>query len=340
MLYHLSRASMEIDRELLKTEGYEIEGPPMTDGWGELYRARYEPLGSEVLFRRFAPSLARHDAAWHLACAEVQAWARIDHPGVLQVLDWGLAGSGASAEAFLVTEMPEGRRLGEILPEGGGRPDEPPFRDIDVVFGLLLEAVEAARRWGVLHLSLSPDCVWVSGGGRVQVSDFGLYYVAREFPGCGSPRPGFLAPEQSPGATSRVSAATDVYSLGLVLAALHGGAEGVAAVAAGAFPGQLEARRRVLAPCMDPEPAARYASAGELAAALGFDISEGPDSTEERFRDCPLCRLKEEIMRERPTTATTRGSLRGPGGREVPVAWALVMALVLACLVVWYLALR
>jgi len=73
----------------------------------------------------------------------------------------------------------------------------------------------------VLHLGLRPACIWVGPGERVQVSDFGLWYVSRDFPEFGRREDPFLAPEQPAG--DRVCAATDVYALAMLFLELRCG---------------------------------------------------------------------------------------------------------------------
>ena len=339
-------------QSLFKSEGYLLEELLHHDEWGELYRARYVPHGREVLFRRLLPGLAGDTAAWDLARAEVQAWARLDHPGILQVLDWGTTGpvdegdeAGAAVEAFLTTEMPSGTRLDALLGsrasavEAGDPGGALPGDEAEGIFRALLEAVEAACRWGVLHLGLSPSSVWVGPDGRVQVAGFGLWYVARDFPAYGRRDDPFLAPEQLAG--GRVSAGTDVYALAMLLVELRCGAGAARAVAGGApLPRVLDEFACVLTRCFDPRPIARYRSAGELSSALNLDTGSAvPDAGMDECRDCPLCRLKGEIQGD-ALRGEGRGGRTADGERAIPYAWLIVMALAVACVVVWWMALR
>jgi hypothetical protein len=322
----LSRAIMEDVGNLFEDEGYRLEEFLAADTWGELHHARYVPHDREVLFRRFPAGLGAEEGAWDLATAEIQAWARLDHPGILQVLDWGRAAAGP----YLVTAMPKGSLLGDILSEEEGV--EAPGD----AFRNLLVSVEAARQWGVLHLGLGLTCLWVAGDGAVQVGEFGLYYVSREFPAHGGADDLFLAPEQSGG--GRVSAATDVYALGLLFMALSGGlAEARAVAQGGALPEALGGNRGVIARCLDDQPLARYRSAGEMAGAMGLDPEQW---LYQEYRDCSLCRLKSEIERD-----AARGSKRRRAGLAAAAGglqyrWAAILALAAVTFLVWWLALR
>ncbi|MBU4489841.1 MAG: hypothetical protein KKE79_04320 [Actinobacteria bacterium] len=317
---------MEDITRLFEDEGYLLEESLAADTWGELYRARYAPHDREVLFRRFPAGLGADTGAWELACAEIQAWARLDHPGILQVLDWGEAAAGP----YLVTAMPGGTLLGDILAEEKG------VETPDDMFRNLLVSVEAARQWGVLHLGLNLTCVWVAGDGTVEVGEFGLSYVSREFPAHGAADDLFLAPEQSRG--QRVSAATDVYALGLFFIALSGGlAEARLAAQGNVVPEGLGELRPVLARCLDEQPLARYRSAGELAGAMGLDPEQW---LYEEYRDCPLCRLKSEIERDATLGSKRRRAGLAAAAGELPYLWTAIMALAVVTFLVWWLALR
>jgi eukaryotic-like serine/threonine-protein kinase len=316
--------------DLFKDTGYRLDEPLRSDGWGQLFRARYLPHDREVLLRAFPQGVMSEEGAWELLVAEIQAWARLDHTGVLQVLDWGAQGD----DGYVATEMPAGRPLVSLLSEDDGVDGG---RDI---FANILVSVEAARQWGVLHLGLGPSNIWVSDDLAAQVGEFGLWYVSREFPALAAETGVFPAPEQGKG--GRASAATDVYSLGVIYIALHFGSGAARSAAGGStLPAGLGDLAPVIARCLDPQPLARYRSAGELADALGMSSSHW---LYEEYRDCPLCRLKEEIQGE---AAASSWSVPYASGRRpartvdwVKYAWIAIIAMAFAAALVWWLALR
>ena len=320
-----SRASMDDSSDLFKEEGYELGEHLLSDCWGEIFRARYVPHAREVMLRALPAAVGENEGARELVLALVQAWARLDHPCILQVLDWGAARPGV----FFATEVPAGRPLGSLLC-GGVAPE-----GADAIFTRLLEAVEAARQRGVLHLGLGLTNIWVGEGAAVRVSEFGLWYAARDFPGLIEPDRLFLAPEQERG--ERESAATDVYSLGLVLLALYCGLDAAVAAKGGSLPEGLGEKRAVLARCLDERPLARYRCAGELADALGFPPAR---RAHEPYRDCPLCRLSEEIRAERYRTGAAGSGAARAGLPPSAYAWIAIIALVVVTVAVWWLAFR
>jgi serine/threonine protein kinase len=271
---------------LFKSEGYELEKHIAGDSWGELYRAAYVPHRRPVLFRRFAWGLSGSEP-WQLAAAEIQAWARVDHPGILQPLDWGNPPAGP----FVATTMPSGLPLAAALEQR----DAAYVTEPASTFAALVEAVEAARLFGVLHLGLGLHNIWVTPEGNVQVGEFGFWYVYSEHRQLPAPERLFLAPEQR--ALGRVSAATDVYALGLIAIALHEGLEGLQVYGGGdrsACSGLDPSLGALAAQCLLEDPLTRPHSAGQLVE--GHPGAQGRTAT--AYRDCPICRLKEEIAHD------------------------------------------
>ncbi|MBN2169551.1 MAG: protein kinase, partial [Actinobacteria bacterium] len=232
-----------------KTETYELSKALSADGWGELHHARYLPHQRQLLVRILTEKLSMTEGAWELMRGELQAWARVKHSGILQVLDWGKIGN----RYYFATEMPEGDSLDKIIEWEMG------IDDPEHVFINILKSVEAARNWGVIHLGLNMNNIWLSEEGRIQVGEYGLWYVTREYPGIGEENGVYMAPEQR--SAGRVSAATDLYSLALVYMSLKYGKGLTREVADGAaLPEDLGEMKPIISRCLDKQPLARYRS--------------------------------------------------------------------------------
>ena len=160
---------------------------------------------------------------------EAQLVARLEHPGVVVVYDYGTLPSGA---AFFVMEYVRGRDLRTIVHEGP--------QPVDVVARLvagIAEPIDAAHRHGILHRDLKPENIILPESGNVvaKVLDFGvakLFGAPSDETGAfvntltavGQPvgTPAYMAPEQLSGAA--MTAKTDIYSLGVIAYELLTGA--------------------------------------------------------------------------------------------------------------------
>ncbi|MCA8925531.1 MAG: serine/threonine protein kinase [Planctomycetes bacterium] len=186
--------------------------------------------GTAIVYRAYDPSQGRpvalkvlHDVGLQTPTVrrrferEAEALARLNHPGIVKVLGWGVEGR----YPYLALELIHGRSLAELLDEGALRPLTA------VRYALALaRALEHAHAAGVVHRDLKPANVLVTGRGRVVLTDFGL---ARDTEGLESRlseegsflgSPGFWAPEQARGDLDAIGPQTDVYGLGATLYAM------------------------------------------------------------------------------------------------------------------------
>ena len=329
--------------DFFKESGYILTDLIETDCWGDIYGAHHVPLDRDVYLRAFEPTIFEVPGAWELMLAELQAWARIDHPGVLQVLDCG-HGPG---RCFTTMQPSDGEPLSRLLSEQGG------VEGAEDIFKAIVAPVEAARAWGVLHLGLGLTNIWVSAERKVQVSDYGFWYTAREFPGLVSKSIGFPAPEQL--SQSRASAASDVFTLAVIYLALRHGLEAARHAAfGGGLPADVDSYARLaLSRALHPQPLARYRCAGDFAGALGLIPAEVPHD----YRDCPLCRLKQELLLEQSNSDRPAVSMRPSTAEKVDApadifvqqeetspwtryVWIAIIILAILAVVVWWMALR
>ncbi|MBA2506924.1 MAG: serine/threonine protein kinase, partial [Thermoleophilaceae bacterium] len=182
-------------------------------GFGVVWLAEDERLQRDVALKVIAhgddPGASRG------AEREALAAARLNHPGIVALYEFGADGGAA----YLVSELVKGRTFGE-LHRAGALSD----RDVARIGSALCDALSHAHAHGVVHRDVKPANVIVvsepaAGAGFAKLADFGVAHLASADPvtqtGDVVGTLAYMAPEQAEG--HRVSAAADVYSLALTL---------------------------------------------------------------------------------------------------------------------------
>ncbi|MDD5747882.1 MAG: protein kinase [Actinomycetota bacterium] len=309
--------------EVFRGIGYCLEACVASDCFGDIYLGKYVSHNLDVLLRVMPEGILGDSRAGELALSQVEIWSRLSHGGILRVLDWGKV----EGFTFFATEKPRGKPLFEFLRERSEVSLERLDFSLNVLCSLL-EALEAARRWGVLHLTLSLNNIWIEENCEVQASDFGLWYLSRDFPEIFPAESPFLSPEQKNG---EASAASDVYSAALVFVALGCGLEASSGVKNfHEMPEVPSGLREVFLISLDENPRARFISAGDFLRNLGGTVS----LRESEYEFCPFCELKARIEDERLLKSENRAS-----SARVLLPWILILALAAAALAMWLAAL-
>lgn len=204
---------------------YRILGRLGTGATSQVYRAVHQAGGAEVALKILAADLTQ-DRAWlRRFQREAILLRHFRHAGTVALLDCG----ELDGRWFMALELVEGRPLQDWV---GTRPSA---GFLARVGAQLTTTLAAAHAFGLVHRDLKPSNIIVMKEGHVKLLDFGL---ARPFQGehpdlpttlheltgsgviLGTPR--YMSPEQSMGDT--MTAATDVFSLGLCLWELATGA--------------------------------------------------------------------------------------------------------------------
>jgi len=249
-------------------------------GMGLVVRATHLQLHQPVAIKFLLPEAARNAETVKRFRREARAAVRLRSEHVARVIDVGALDTGTP---YMVLEYLEGTDL-ESFPRGQ--------LTIGALVDLLLQACEAlaeAHALGIVHRDIKPANFFITrdpGGGLfLKLLDFGVSKTAGATGKLTGSQvvlgtPAYMSPEQVR-ASRRVDPRSDIWSLGVVLYELIEGAPPFDTEAFSAMvlqivndpPGKLTARLPagldgVIYRCLEKDPAHRFQSAAELAAAL------------------------------------------------------------------------
>jgi hypothetical protein len=183
-------------------------------GMGAVYKARQVKLDRLVAVKILPAEWGKDPAFAERFAREARALARLSHPHIVAVHDFGEAGG----LFYLVMEYVDGANLRQLLL---GR-DWEPRRALEVV-PQVCDALQYAHEEGVVHRDIKPENILVDRRGNVKIADFGLAKLLRrsaaEFSLTGSRQVmgtlDYMAPEQRTTPTE-VDHRADVFALGVV----------------------------------------------------------------------------------------------------------------------------
>ncbi|MCK6523569.1 bifunctional serine/threonine-protein kinase/formylglycine-generating enzyme family protein [Myxococcota bacterium] len=280
-------------------ERYHDLGLIARGGMGEVRRVWDQKLRVPVAMKVLGWELLDSTAARARFLGEIATTARLQHPGVVSVMDRGQLHDG---RLWFTMTLVEGKTLGEMITGPAVGPEV--IHRLVTIVRSICDAVGYAHSRGVLHRDLKPANLMVGRFGEVRVMDWGL---ARWIgtpdapPFSGAPvwedaeitlggavlgTPAFMSPEQARGQHDLVGTASDVYALGGVLhsvlcgrAPLEGDPRQVwrrlvtdpprwpEAIERPEIPAEL---RQICGRALMPDPIHRYPNAGALGEALSL----------------------------------------------------------------------
>lgn len=294
---------------------YRIDAFLARGGMGEVYRAHHLGLGTQNAIKIINSAYADDPRIVALFQREAAVLRSVRDDAIV-----GYDGAflDERGRLFLSMEFVDGQSLKARLKERALRVDE-----VRRLRQRLARGLAAAHDKGVIHRDLSPDNVLLPGGAidQAKIIDFGiakqLHAGATTLIGDGfAGKLGYVAPEQMDAQYGDVGPATDVYSLGLILAAA---ASGKPLDMGATYPRAVAARRQV--PDLGTVPGPLHA---ELATMLQPYAGDRPQSMRALIDGDPLPApvsgtgppADEAATVVVPTKAQARATGQGPVGLD------------------------
>ena len=195
---------------------YKINSLLGEGGMGAVFKARDETLKRDVALKVMNPQFSRLPNFQERFLQEARTVARLSHPNIVQVFDFGQQVVDEVQQLFIVMENIPGTDLKSLLKKRGR------FTPVEAL-PLIIQAcagIGYAHRAGLVHCDVKPQNLLVTPDMRLKVTDFGIARALATIQPdeqseivWGSPQ--YFAPEQASGAAP--SPASDVYSLGIIL---------------------------------------------------------------------------------------------------------------------------
>ncbi len=208
---------------LPKIDGYDIISCLGRGGMGVVFEGYQQSTGRRVAIKFMLDAALASEAARKRFEREVEVVARLQHPGIVSIIDSGVR----KGKYFYVMEYVEGRPLDLAMPAGQCN-----IHDAFRMMIQICDAVDYAHQRGILHRDLKPSNIIVDHAGQPHLLDFGLAKLVEDDTGkeghgklgLTMSQPGqllgtiaYMSPEQAAGKNEETSVRTDVYALGAIL---------------------------------------------------------------------------------------------------------------------------
>ena len=315
---------------------YEILGILGRGGMGAVYKAKQAKLDRIVAIKVLPETFSRGEDELNFAKRfeqEARAMAKLDHPAILSVYDYGETAGG---QLYFVMEFVDGMDIHQYLKLHGGKL---PAEHALSICAHVLDALEYAHSQGIVHRDIKPANILLNREGRVKIADFGLAKRFGDHADADAPAltmsnvavgtPDFVAPEALD--SDRVpDHRADLYAVGVMLYQMLTGKlpRGNYQLPSELNPGLDPRFDEIVSKAMAANPDCRYASAGAVRADLDLVLSGPLARVEAGEPSGPL----EAVV---PVTTSLRGKKAPKKSSTMPLIVGLgAAALVIAGLAV------
>jgi hypothetical protein len=288
-------------------------------GMGAVYKARQPVLDRWVALKILPPQATARAGFAERFSREARALARLNHPGIVAVHEFGEVGG----TPYFLMEYVEGLTLRQLVAQGRLSP-----RQALQIVPQICEALQYAHDEGVVHRDIKPENILLDNKGRVKIADFGIAKILGKETGPANATAGaqvvgtphYMAPEQIEHPQA-VDHRADIYSLGVVFYELLTGELPLGKFALPSQKAAVDLRLdEVVLHALEKEPAQRYQQARQVKTDVEAIASESS----------PLTPSASEV-------AGVAAARHGPRLLTARAKWALAVAAVVAPVLVWML---
>jgi capsular polysaccharide biosynthesis protein/tRNA A-37 threonylcarbamoyl transferase component Bud32 len=291
-------------------------------GMGAVYKARQKQLDRIVALKILPPSIGQDPAFAERFAREARAMAKLNHPGIVTIYDFGQAQGGAGQMLarlyYFIMEFVDGVSLRQLLQAGRVAP-----REALAIVPQICDALQYAHDQGIIHRDIKPENILLDRLGRVKVADFGLaklvapgsdvieaskaslYIEGLTAVGKIMGTPNYMAPEQVE-RPADVDHRADLYALGVVFYQMLTGELPAKRIEPPSRKVQLDVRLdEVVLQALEKNPARRYQQASEVKTALENISGKSGETSQPSAPAAP--RPKSRAESTNPGPAAVRG---------------------------------
>ena len=231
-------------------------------GMGMVYKARQPRLDRFVALKILPVESGAHPSFAERFNREAKALAKLNHPGIVDVYDFGQTGQ----YYYFVMEYVDGMNLRRLL----NTQTVTPRQALEVVVQICI-ALQYAHDEGVVHRDIKPENILINKKGQVKIADFGLAKLLGTAPDTALTMSqaamgtlNYMAPEQRENAQG-VDHRADIYSLGVVFYEMLTGEVPMGRFEPPSKRVQVDVRLdEVVLRALEREPARRYQQVSEV----------------------------------------------------------------------------
>jgi serine/threonine protein kinase len=298
-------------------------------GMGAVYKARQKSLDRMVAIKILPPNLTtdEEEAGFHFSerfQREAKAMAKLNHPHIIGVYDFGQAKDG---QYYFVMEYVEGTDLHALI-KGG----EMTTAHVTGWMSQICEALQYAHEKGIVHRDIKPANIMITREGQVKVADFGLAKLAGgdaaeqtklTMTNMAMGTPDYVAPEALEIGVE-VDHRADLYALGVMLYEMLTGKvpRGAWKAPSAQIAGLDERFDGLIERAMDSDRESRIQQASEISATL-YAIATTPAKAARpklAMGTAPVKATPEKKEATRPQKAPESSKLTGPREHTRPQA--------------------